>query len=88
MDAAFDVEAAAAVDMDALFAASPSKQKHMLRNVLHRKIHAVQPDIANEIVEQLLETTGIDELINWYVSSTCEPGLYPLTFASQCARRS
>ena len=81
MDAAFDAEAAAAVDVDALFAAPPSQQKHMLGDVLQRKIHAVQPEIANEILEELLETADVNELINWYVPAKHESGLYPLTFA-------
>jgi hypothetical protein len=64
MDAAFDAEAAATVDMDALFAAPPSRQKHMLGDILRRKILAVQPQIANEISEELLGTCDVDELIN------------------------
>lgn len=81
MEAAFDAEAAAAVDMDALFAAPPSQQKHMLSDVLQRKIHAVQPEIANEILEELLETSDVNELIDWYAPAKYESGLYPLTFA-------
>ena len=64
MDAAFDAEAAAAIDMDALFSAPPFKQKHMVRDVLLRKIQAVQPDIANEILEQLLETSDVNKIFD------------------------
>lgn len=64
MDAAFDAQAAAAVDMDALFSAPPSQQKHMLGGILHRKILAIQPRIAHEISEELLETCDVNELIN------------------------
>ncbi|KAF3049431.1 hypothetical protein E8E11_005563 [Didymella keratinophila] len=70
MEAAFDAEAAAAVDMDALFAAPPSQQKHMLSDVLQRKIHAVQPEIANEILEELLETSDVNELIDCALDET------------------
>lgn len=64
MDAAFDAEAAAAIDMDALFAAPPFKQKHMLGDIFHRKISVIQPDMANEILDQLLGTSDVNELIN------------------------
>lgn len=64
MCAAFDTEAAAAIDMDALFAAPLFKQKHMFADILHRKISAVQPYIANEISAQLLNISDVNELID------------------------
>lgn len=65
MDNAFDAEAAAAaVDMDALFAAPPSQQRHMLGHILRRRILALQPQIATEIWEELLETCDVNELVN------------------------
>ena len=64
MDTALDAEAAAAVDMDALFASPPSQQRQMLGHLLHHKILAVQPQIATEISEQLLETCDVNELVS------------------------
>ncbi|KAF3038786.1 hypothetical protein E8E12_003018 [Didymella heteroderae] len=66
MDAAFATGAVAAVDMDALFAAPPKQQRKMLSDILRPKIRAIQPQIADEISEELLDTCDVNELINYF----------------------
>lgn len=79
----FDAGAAAgAIDMDALYAATPDEQRQMLSKFLRPKICAIQPHLCRETLEQCLQVCSIDELVHLLVSSVSPPRLCLLTLTA------
>jgi polyadenylate-binding protein len=58
----------AGIDMDALIAAPPEQQKHMLSEVLLPRVQELHLELAGKIIGMLLEMDN-NELINLYVFS-------------------